>query len=87
MITLFRKNWFSKTVCTLFTMSHLGVAMYAPYAYSANSAANAQSAVEFYKSLPGLSANSNGTVQYGDGEAVNLNNVYPGEASSTSWIS
>lgn len=84
MITLFRKNWFSKTVCTLFTMSHLGVAMYAPYAYSANSAANAQSAVEFYKSLPGLSANSNGTVQYGDGEAVNLNNVYPGEASSTS---
>lgn len=84
MITLFRKNWFSKTVCTLFTMSHLGVAMYAPYAYSSNSAASAQSAVEFYKSLPGLSANSNGTVQYGNGEAVNLNNVYPGEASSTS---
>ncbi|TDB45612.1 conjugal transfer mating pair stabilization protein TraN [Photorhabdus luminescens] len=84
MKNLFRKKWFLRPVCTLLMVSHLGVVTYTPYASSASTQQNAQSAEQFYKTLPGLSANSNGTAQYGNGQAVNINQVYPNQDSSTS---
>lgn len=49
-----------------------------------NDPENVTSATNFYKTLPQVSATSNGTVQYGKGRAVDLNSAYPNQGSSTS---
>ena len=65
-------------------LCHLGVVSYVPYAFSATTQENVTSATNFYKTLPQVSATSNGTVQYGKGQAVDLNSAYPNQGSSTS---
>lgn len=89
---LFRSRWFSIPICTLSVICHLGLMSFIPYAVAADSTSaavstnsKAQDAVNFYNTLPGVSANSEGTVTYGNGQAVDLNSVYPSqEGSSTS---
>ena len=84
MKNLFRKKWFYRPLCTITMLCHLGVVSYVPYAFSATTQENVTSATNFYKTLPQVSATSNGTVQYGKGQAVDLNSAYPNQGSSTS---
>ena len=91
MISIFRKKWFAGPICALVSFCHLAVISFVPYAYSAESTATAtsknagaQSAVDFYNTLPAISASGSGSIQYGQGQSVDLNHVYPDEGSSTS---
>lgn len=90
---LFRARWFSIPVSTLSVICHLGLVSFAPYAFSAESTAAAtstnaksQDAVNFYNSLPGISASGSGTVTYGKGQTVDLNSVYPSQQGSSTSL-
>ncbi|WGZ96890.1 hypothetical protein QJQ59_01180 (plasmid) [Klebsiella michiganensis] len=90
---LFRERWFSIPICTLSIISHLGLISFVPYAIAADSTANAtstnqkaQDAVNFYNTLPGISASGQGTVTYGSGQTVDLNSVYPDQQGSSTSL-
>ncbi|HBR1235581.1 TPA: conjugal transfer mating pair stabilization protein TraN [Klebsiella pneumoniae] len=90
---LFRERWFSIPICTLSVLCHLGLMSFTSYAFAAENTANvtstnkgAQDAVNFYNTLPGLSASGQGTVTYGDGQAVDLNSVYPDQQGSSTSL-
>lgn len=90
---LFRERWFSIPICTLSVVCHLGLVSFAPYALAAESTAaatstnsKAQDAVNFYNTLPGISASGQGTVTYGSGQTVDLNSVYPSQQGSSTSL-
>lgn len=93
MIKLFRRRWFHIPVYAIAVSCHIGLLTIAPYALAAESTAaatstnsKAQDAVNFYNTLPGVSANSQGTVSYGSGQSVDLNSVYPDQQGSSTSL-
>ncbi|HBC3733840.1 TPA: conjugal transfer mating pair stabilization protein TraN [Escherichia coli] len=93
MNTLFRKRWFSVPICALSIISHVGLLSFTPYALAAESTAGAvssnkkaQDAVNFYNTLPGISASGQGTVTYGNGQSVDLNSIYPDQQGSSTSL-
>ena len=90
---LFRKRWFSVPICALSIVSHVGLISFVPYAIAAESTTGAtssnqkaQDAVNFYNTLPGISASGQGTVTYGNGQAIDLNTVYPDQQGSSTSL-
>lgn len=90
---LFRERWFSIPICALSVLCHIGLMSFTSYAFAAESTANAtstnsgaQDAVNFYNTLPSLSASGQGTVTYGSGQPVDLNTVYPDQQGSSTSL-